>query len=203
VRSIQCVHARVFLRHHCRWRPARLRRSDPRLHRIPVADRRGGFRSPAARFDPDPGAYGASRGCPLTVPAQAATLTDAAISFVCHCCGLALFVSGSTTRAESRVTAARRNMSQRKLRVGLISDTHGVLRPQALEYLRGSDFIVHAGDIGNGSILDALEKLAAVTAVRGNNDNGPWAAALPESNALRAADVRIYVVHDLKCIDFD
>jgi len=94
-------------------------------------------------------------------------------------------------------------MSQRKLRVGLISDTHGVLRPQALEYLRGSDFIVHAGDIGNGSILDALEKLAAVTAVRGNNDNGPWAAALPESNALRAADVRIYVVHDLKCIDFD
>ena len=66
----------------------------------------------------------------------------------------------------------------RQRRVGLISDTHGLLRPEAVEALRGSEFIVHAGDIGAAAILERLSAIAPVTAVRGNNDAGPWAAAL-------------------------
>lgn len=82
------------------------------------------------------------------------------------------------------------------VRVGLISDTHGLLRPEALDFLRGSKHIVHAGDIGQASILAALAQLAPVTAVRGNNDTGDWAAALHEAAQLRIGEVRIHVVHD-------
>jgi len=67
------------------------------------------------------------------------------------------------------------------LRVGLISDTHGLLRPEATAFLRGSDYIVHGGDIGAPSILEQLTSIAPVTAVRGNNDTGPWAESLPEA----------------------
>jgi putative phosphoesterase len=83
------------------------------------------------------------------------------------------------------------------LRIGLISDTHGLLRPQALDYLQGSARIVHAGDIGHTSILDALATIAPVTAVRGNNDTGHWARDLPHSAQLDVDGVRILVVHDL------
>jgi hypothetical protein len=69
-------------------------------------------------------------------------------------------------------------------RIGLISDTHGLLRPEAVDVLRGSDFIVHAGDIGEG-VLEPLATLAPVTAVRGNNDRGPWAERIPETARLR------------------
>jgi putative phosphoesterase len=89
------------------------------------------------------------------------------------------------------------------IRVGLISDTHGVLRPQALAQLRGVDHIVHAGDVGDAAILARLAELAPVTAVRGNNDHGAWAEALPETATLRAGGVAIHVIHDLKRLDVD
>ena len=87
--------------------------------------------------------------------------------------------------------------------VGLISDTHGLLRPQALEFLRGSDFIVHAGDIGDPEVLKALESLAPLTVVRGNNDVGAWAQKIAETEVLRIGDVSIYVLHDLTELDLD
>lgn len=87
--------------------------------------------------------------------------------------------------------------------VGLISDTHGLLRAEALEALRGSHYIVHAGDIGDPAILEALSRLAPVTAVRGNNDTGPWARKLPESATLEAGRIPIYVLHDLKALGLD
>jgi putative phosphoesterase len=83
------------------------------------------------------------------------------------------------------------------VRVGLISDTHGLLRPEAVDFLRGSDRIVHGGDIGDPAVLVALRALAPVTAVRGNNDREAWARAVPETAVLRVGEVAIYVVHDV------
>jgi uncharacterized protein len=83
------------------------------------------------------------------------------------------------------------------IRVGLISDTHGLLRPQARAALQACEHIIHAGDIGKQHILDALSALAPVTAVRGNNDRGPWAQDIPEDRMLRIDAIRIYVLHDL------
>lgn len=88
-------------------------------------------------------------------------------------------------------------------RVGLISDTHGLLRPEALAFLRGSDFIVHAGDIGDAAVLDELRRLAPLTAVRGNNDKGPWARSIAETEVLEVGEVFIYVLHDLGELDVD
>ncbi|HEX5049147.1 MAG TPA: metallophosphoesterase family protein [Gammaproteobacteria bacterium] len=88
-------------------------------------------------------------------------------------------------------------------RVGLISDTHGVLRPEAVDFLRGCDFIVHAGDIGGAEVSARLEKLAPLTVVRGNNDKGPWANAIAETEVLRVDDVLIYVLHDIAELDLD
>ena len=88
-------------------------------------------------------------------------------------------------------------------RVGLISDTHGLLRPEALALLRGSDFIVHAGDIGNSGVLDELRRLAPLTAVRGNNDKGAWARSIAETEVLQVGEVSIYVLHDLAELDLD
>lgn len=94
------------------------------------------------------------------------------------------------------------------MRVGLISDTHGLLRPEALGFLRGSDHIIHAGDIGSAScagpdILDALAAIAPLTVVRGNNDRGPWARSIPETATLRLGPVAIHVIHDLKQLALD
>jgi len=83
------------------------------------------------------------------------------------------------------------------MRIGLISDTHGLLRPEALLALQGSDRIVHAGDIGNASILQALEAIAPVTAVRGNNDRGAWATGVPQHATLAAGECTVGVVHEL------
>jgi uncharacterized protein len=88
-------------------------------------------------------------------------------------------------------------------RVGLISDTHGLLRPEAVTFLHGSDYIVHAGDIGDAKILRELNACAPVTAVRGNNDRGSWAKAIPESQVLHVDDVLIYVLHDVAELDLD
>ncbi|MDO1530307.1 metallophosphoesterase family protein [Fulvimonas sp. R45] len=88
-------------------------------------------------------------------------------------------------------------------RIGLISDTHGLLRPAAVDFLRGCERIVHAGDIGDASILEALDVLAPVTAVRGNNDREPPLARLPEAVTLQVGAVRLYVLHDLKQLAVD
>jgi len=84
------------------------------------------------------------------------------------------------------------------MRIGLISDTHGLLRPQALEALQGVERIIHAGDIGNAAVLDALATIAPVDVVRGNNDTGAWAAAIPDTLTLDYGGVRIYLLHDIK-----
>jgi putative phosphoesterase len=88
-------------------------------------------------------------------------------------------------------------------RVGLISDTHGLLRPEAVEFLRGADLIVHAGDICDPAILEALAALAPLTAVRGNNDRGAWADRLRESEFVPVGKLMLYVIHDLAQIDID
>lgn len=85
--------------------------------------------------------------------------------------------------------------------IGVISDTHGMLRPEALEALRGSDAIIHAGDVGDPAILDHLAEIAPVTAVRGNVDHGAWARKLPETNVLEIGGVSIYVLHILDRLD--
>jgi len=85
----------------------------------------------------------------------------------------------------------------------LISDTHGLLRDEAVEALRGSDLILHAGDVGKPEILDALRALAPVVAVRGNVDHGSWTSALPTTAIAEAEAGLIYVLHDLKELDLD
>jgi uncharacterized protein len=87
--------------------------------------------------------------------------------------------------------------------VGVISDTHGLLRPEAMRALAGSDFIVHGGDVGRESILHSLERVAPVTAVRGNVDTDGWARRLPTTGVLDAGGARIYVVHDIAELDVD
>jgi len=87
--------------------------------------------------------------------------------------------------------------------IGVISDTHGLLRPEALGALRGVDRIIHAGDVGAPEVLAALAAVAPVTAVRGNNDRGPWAAALACTVVVEAGGVAIYVIHDAAEIDLD
>ena len=89
------------------------------------------------------------------------------------------------------------------LRVGLISDTHGLLRREALAFLGGSDHIVHGGDICDASVLEALAAIAPVTAVRGNNDHGPWASGLRETELFRLGEVFVYAIHDLAQLDME
>lgn len=86
-------------------------------------------------------------------------------------------------------------------RIGLISDTHGLLRPSALAFLAGCDRILHAGDICDPTVLDALATIAPVLAVRGNNDVGPWADALDEETTVDVDGVRIAMIHDLARFD--
>jgi len=85
--------------------------------------------------------------------------------------------------------------------VGVISDTHGLLRPEALTALAGSDYVIHAGDVGDEEILEALRAVAPLTVVRGNVDTQPWAQKLPHGDMLEVEGVRIYVVHDLGTLD--
>lgn len=87
--------------------------------------------------------------------------------------------------------------------IGLISDTHGLLRPEAVRALSGVRHIIHAGDIGGADILDELRKIAPVHAVRGNNDKGAWAAGIPLYLALELEGVKIHVLHDLKEMHID
>ena len=85
--------------------------------------------------------------------------------------------------------------------IGVISDTHGLLRPEAIDALRGAKHIIHAGDIGEPSILDRLSEIAPVTAVRGNVDREAWAKNIPETNVLEVDGVSIYILHILENLD--
>lgn len=87
--------------------------------------------------------------------------------------------------------------------VGIISDTHGLLRPEAVAVLRGSNHVVHAGDIGDESILLNLGSIAGVTVVRGNIDTDRWCRNIPRTAALDVDGVRVYVIHDIDQLDID
>jgi putative phosphoesterase len=90
-----------------------------------------------------------------------------------------------------------------QLTVGVISDTHGLLRPEALDALRGSDLILHAGDVGPADILARLRDLAPTVAVRGNVDTAVWATALPLTEVVQAGDLHLYMLHDRAALDLD
>jgi uncharacterized protein len=87
--------------------------------------------------------------------------------------------------------------------IGLISDTHGLLRPEALDALKGSDVIIHAGDVGDPKIIEVLKTLAPVFAVRGNVDVEAWALALPKSQVVEVGPATIYILHDVHDLDLD
>ena len=87
--------------------------------------------------------------------------------------------------------------------VGLISDTHGLLRYEVLDALRGCHIILHAGDIGTPAILEGLREIAPLVAIRGNNDKGAWASQLPETEVVEASGVSLYVLHNVNDLDFD
>jgi uncharacterized protein len=94
-------------------------------------------------------------------------------------------------------------VQSRPVHIGLISDTHGLLRPQALAALGDSDLIIHAGDVGKPGVLTGLKRLASVVAVRGNVDTSPWADALPQSAVAEAGSIVLYVLHDVQALDLD
>jgi|SRR5271167_2162086 len=93
--------------------------------------------------------------------------------------------------------------AKNELRVGVISDTHGLLRAEARAFLTGCDYILHGGDVGGAAVLEELEALAPLIAVRGNNDNEPWAMNLRETELIRVGGVFVYVIHDLAQLDID
>ena len=89
------------------------------------------------------------------------------------------------------------------MQIGVISDTHGVLRPEAIRALHGVDRIIHAGDVGSPDILDRLREIAPTVAVRGNVDTAPWAGALPATEVVEAGGLHLYVLHDIGALDLD
>ena len=94
-------------------------------------------------------------------------------------------------------------MSNRRFKVGLISDTHNLVRPEAKHALAGVDRILHAGDICGTKVLDELREIAPVVAVRGNNDRGVWAESIQVTSAIEIGGVSIYILHDLNELDLD
>src|ERR1700748_151155 len=110
-------------------------------------------------------------------------------------------VGGARGKGESpRASARHRTMT---FRIGIISDTHGLLRPEAERLLAGADHIVHGGDIGRAEIVAALRRIAPVTAISGNVDTGNWAREYPETERVRLAGRSIFVLHDLKTLRID
>jgi hypothetical protein len=92
---------------------------------------------------------------------------------------------------------------ERMKTIGVISDTHGLLRPEALEALRGADLILHAGDIGAPEVLDSLRSIADVAAIKGNNDRAAWARGIAETATLNVESVDIYIIHNVHDLDFN
>jgi uncharacterized protein len=91
----------------------------------------------------------------------------------------------------------------KRVQIGVISDTHGLVRPEAVSALMGSELIIHAGDIGEPAVLEALRKLAPVVAVRGNVDNEPWTGILPRVGTVEIEGASIYVLHNIQDLDLD
>jgi hypothetical protein len=89
------------------------------------------------------------------------------------------------------------------LTIGVISDTHGLLRPEAVDALQGSGFIIHAGDVGDHGIVRQLERIAPLTVVRGNVDTAAWSKNLPETNVLQAGGLSFYVLHSVLDLDLN
>jgi uncharacterized protein len=85
--------------------------------------------------------------------------------------------------------------------IGLISDTHGLIRPEAIEALQGVDLVVHAGDIGKPEVLNALKAIGPLVAIKGNNDIGAWASILPDTRLVQTANMKLYVIHNVKELD--
>lgn len=108
--------------------------------------------------------------------------------------------NGAMRPVAPRRPRARLSMATR---IGLISDTHGLLRDEAAGFLRGCDLVVHAGDICDRAVLDALAAIAPTIAVRGNNDRGAWAEALRESELVEVGGIVLYAIHDIAAIDLD
>jgi len=100
-------------------------------------------------------------------------------------------------------TTSRRPRVPSRVLIGLISDTHGLIRPEALEALRGSDLIIHCGDVGDPVVLEALGNLAPVRAIRGNNDRGAWTNRLPPQDLVEVGGHVIRVLHNLAELDPD
>jgi len=94
-------------------------------------------------------------------------------------------------------------VAENPIRVGVVSDTHGLVRPQLVEAMRGSDLIVHAGDIGGVEVLEALRAIAPLHAVRGNNDRGAWAEPIPVSEVVSVAGRHLFLLHDIAELDLD
>jgi uncharacterized protein len=92
---------------------------------------------------------------------------------------------------------------KRAIAVGVISDTHGLLRPEAIDALHGSELIVHAGDVGNPDVLERLRAIAPTVAVRGNVDTASWAETLPETEVVDVGGIHLYVLHDISTLDLD
>jgi len=89
------------------------------------------------------------------------------------------------------------------MKIGIISDTHGLLRPEATERFAGVDHIIHAGDIGQPEVISELRKIAPVTAIRGNIDRGDWAARYPDTARVKLGGRFFYVLHNLNELDLD
>lgn len=89
------------------------------------------------------------------------------------------------------------------MNIGVISDTHGLLRPEAVAALQGAELIIHAGDVGDPEILEELRRIAPIHAIRGNVDTDDWARQLPETDVVEAEDASIYVIHNLREIDLN
>jgi uncharacterized protein len=97
----------------------------------------------------------------------------------------------------------RRRLSLKSGRIGLVSDTHGLVRPEALAALKGSEVIIHAGDIGKAEVLDSLGSIATVISIKGNNDRSLWAKKIPDVLNLEINGIKIHVIHDLNDLEAD
>ena len=98
---------------------------------------------------------------------------------------------------------AAKSAKNHKRLVGVISDTHGLIRPEALRALKGADIVIHAGDIGKVEVIEMLQSISPVVAIRGNVDQGEWARPFPETEVVEIEQTLIYVLHDLKTLDLD
>lgn len=111
--------------------------------------------------------------------------------------------NGQRGRSDASPGPAQRRHDAERVEVGLVSDTHGLLRPEVIPALEGCDLIVHAGDVGGHEILEALARVAPVHAVRGNTDHGPFGASLPSTEVVEAGGASLYILHIVDELDLD